>query len=52
MFADSRINQVLSAIHANPTQNWSVEGMGKLVNVTPPQYVIFVRLEKASRLIG
>ncbi|NKC00658.1 MAG: helix-turn-helix domain-containing protein [Pseudomonadales bacterium] len=66
VFADSRINQVLSAIHADPAENWSVENLGQLVNMsrssfsnrftelahmTPLQYVIFVRLEKASRLL-
>lgn len=63
---DSRINQVLSAIHANPADDWSVERLGQLVNMsrssfsnrftelanmTPLQYVIFVRLQKASRLL-
>jgi len=66
-FTDSRINRVLSAIHANPANNWSVENMGQLVNMsrssfsnrftelakmTPLQYVIFVRLQKASRLLS
>ena len=65
-FTDPRINQVLSAIHANPADNWSVERLGQLVNMsrssfsnrftelakmTPLQYVIFVRLQKASRLL-
>lgn len=65
-FTDSRINQVLTAIHANPADDWSVERLGQLVNMsrssfsnrftelarmTPLQYVIFVRLQKASRLL-
>lgn len=66
VFADQRINRVLSAIHANPAENWSVERLGQLVNMsrssfsnrfseladmTPLQYVIFVRLQRASRLL-
>ena len=66
LFADQRLNKVLSAIHAKPAYNWSVEGLGKIVNMsrssfsnrftelanmTPLQYVIFVRLQKASRLL-
>ena len=65
-FTDSRINQVLTAIHAHPADDWSVERLGKLVNMsrssfsnrftdlvrmTPLQYVIFVRLQMASRLL-
>lgn len=65
-FSDQRINQVMAAIHANPSENWSVETLGQLVNMsrssfsnrftelakmTPLQYVIFVRLQKASRLL-
>ena len=65
-FTDSRINQVLSAIHRDPAFNWNVEKLGKianmsrsafsnrfteLANMTPLQYVIFVRLQKASRLL-
>lgn len=65
-FADARINRVLSAIHADPVNDWSVESLGQLVNMsrssfsnrfselakmTPLQYVIFVRLQKASRLL-
>ena len=65
-FTDSRINQVLTAIHADPAGDWSVERLGRLVNMsrssfsnrftelaslTPLQYVIFVRLQKASRLL-
>lgn len=65
-FTDSRINKVLAAIHANPASDWSVEHLGQLVNMsrssfsnrfsalagmTPQQYVIFVRLQKASRLL-
>lgn len=66
-FTDSRINQVLSAIHADPADDWSVERLGKLVSMsrssfsnrftelakmTPLQYVIFVRLQKASHLLS
>lgn len=65
-FTDSRINKVLAAIHANPANDWSVERLGQLVNMsrssfsnrfselagmTPQQYVIFVRLQKANRLL-
>ncbi|MGH1441423.1 MAG: cupin domain-containing protein [Cellvibrionaceae bacterium] len=65
-FSDARIKQVLSAIHANPADDWSVERLGQLVNMsrssfsnrfteltnmTPLQYVILVRLQKASRLL-
>jgi len=65
-FTDSRINQVLSAIHGDPANDWNVERLGKLVNMsrssfsnrftelakmTPLQYVIFVRLQKASHLL-
>ncbi len=65
-FTDSRINQVLSAIHVKPEEEWSVERLGQLVHMsrssfsnrfseltemTPLQYVIFVRLQKASRLL-
>jgi len=66
LFADARINKVLSAIHADPSRDWSVERLGQLVNmsrssfsnrftelanITPLQYVIFVRLERACRLL-
>ena len=66
MFADTRVNQALSAIHANPAGDWSVERLGKLVSMsrssfsnrftelakmTPLQYVIFVRIQRASRLL-
>ena len=65
-FADPRINRVLSAIHSDPSEDWSVERLGQLVNMsrssfsnrfaelasmTPLQYVIFVRLQRASRLL-
>ncbi len=65
-FADARINKVLSAIHENPADDWSVESLGQLVNMsrssfsnrfselaqmTPLQYVIFVRLQKACHLL-
>lgn len=65
-FTDSRINQVMAAIHANPADDWNVKKLGQLVNMsrssfsnrftelakmTPLQYVIFVRLQKASRLL-
>lgn len=66
VFADTRISRVLSAIHARPADDWSVERLGQLVNMsrssffnrfselanmTPLQYVIFVRMQKASRLL-
>ena len=66
LFADQRFNKVLSAIHSDPSHPWSVEGLGKMVNMsrsafsnrftelanmTPLQYIIFVRLQKASRLL-
>jgi len=65
-FTDTRINRVLSAIHSDPAFNWNVEKLGKvanmsrssfsnrfteLANMTPLQYVIFIRLQKASRLL-
>jgi len=66
LFADQRLNKVLSAIHAHPSDAWTVEQLGKianmsrssfsnrfteLANMTPLQYLIFVRLQKASRLL-
>ncbi|MEM1230599.1 MAG: AraC family transcriptional regulator [Pseudomonadota bacterium] len=66
VFSDVRLNQVLSAIHADPAADWSVERLGQLVNMsrssfsnrfseladmTPLQYVIFVRMQRASRLL-
>ena len=66
LFADQKINKVLSAIHAEPAREWSVESLGQIVNMsrssfsnrftelanmTPLQYIIFVRLQKASRLL-
>jgi transcriptional regulator GlxA family with amidase domain len=63
---DSRINHVLSAIHANPKETWNVERLGQLVNIlrsslsnyftelvnmTPLQYTIFVRLQRVSCLL-
>ena len=66
-FTDARINRVLSAIHANPAEDWNVERLGQLVNMsrssfsnrfselarmTPLQYVIFVRLQRASHLLS
>ncbi len=66
VFADARINRVLTAIHTDPASDWSVERLGRLVNMsrssfsnrfqqlanmTPLQYVIFVRMQKASRLL-
>ena len=66
VFADARINRVLSAIHADPSRDWTVEQLGQLVNMsrssfsnrftelanmTPLQYVIFVRLERACRAL-
>lgn len=65
-FKDARINQVLSEIHENPATEWTVERLGQIANMsrsafsgrfselvqmTPLQYVIFVRLQKASRLL-
>lgn len=65
-FTDPRINTVLSAIHQDPAHDWSVESLGKiahmsrsafsnrfthLAHMTPLQYVIFVRLQRASRLL-
>ena len=65
-FTDTRINSVLSAIHENPAEGWSVEKLGQLANMsrssfsnrftelvqmTPLQYIIFVRLQMASRLL-
>lgn len=66
VFSDPRLNQVLTAIHSNPADDWSVERLGQIANMsrssfsnrfselthmTPLQYVIFVRLQKASRLL-
>lgn len=63
-FTDPRISTVLSEIHHDPAADWSVEGLGKIANMsrsafsnrfselvqmTPLQYVMFVRLHKASR---
>ena len=65
-FADTRIAQVLSAIHQQPQRSWTVETLGRVVNMsrsafsnrfnelthmTPLQYVIFVRMQKASKLL-
>lgn len=65
-FADPRIDTVMSAIHANPTEDWTVEKLGRLatmsrssfsnlftqlVEMTPMKYIIFVRLQMASRLL-
>lgn len=65
-FTDPRISNVLSEIQRNPGADWSVESLGQianmsrsafsnrfteLANMTPLQYVIFVRLQKASRLL-
>ncbi|WP_299974639.1 AraC family transcriptional regulator [uncultured Pseudoteredinibacter sp.] len=65
-FADARMNRVLAAIHENPAHDWTVENLGQLVNMSrssfsssftelttmsPLQYIIFVRLERASRLL-
>jgi len=66
VFADSRISLVLTAIHTDPGSDWSVERLGRLANMsrssfakrftelanmTPLQYVIFVRIQLASRLL-
>lgn len=65
-FTDPRISSVLSEVHRAPGANWSVESLGQianmsrsafsnrfteLANMTPLQYVIFVRLQKASRML-
>lgn len=65
-FNDEKINRVLSHVHSDPSADWSVERLGQLVNMsrsafsnrfstltkmTPLQYVIFVRLQKASQLL-
>lgn len=65
-FNDERINKVLSHIHNDPGADWNVERLGQLVNMsrtsfsthfstlirmTPLQYVLFVRLQKASQLL-
>ncbi|MBO9491463.1 AraC family transcriptional regulator [Endozoicomonas sp. G2_1] len=65
-FHDDKINSVLSHIHQDPAADWNVERLGQLVNMsrtafsnrfasltkmTPLQYVIFVRLQKASQLL-
>jgi AraC-like DNA-binding protein len=65
-FTDTRIDSVLSAIHENPADDWSVEKLGQLANMsrssfsnrftelvqmTPLQYIIFVRLQMASRML-
>lgn len=65
-FHDEKINRVLSHIHNEPAADWNVERLGQLVNMsrtafsnrfahltnmTPLQYVIFVRLQKASQLL-
>lgn len=65
-FADPRIDKVMSAIHANPVEDWTVEKLGRLaamsrssfsnlftalVEMTPMKYIIFVRLQIASRLL-
>lgn len=65
-FTDSKINHVLSAIHANPEADWTVENLGQLANMSrssfsnrftelahmpPLKYVMFVRLQKASKLL-
>ncbi len=62
-FADSRISTVLSKIHADPAADWTVEKLGKiahmsrsafsnrfseLANMTPLQYVSFVRMQQAA----
>ena len=66
VITDKRMSRVLSAVHKNPANDWSVERLGKLVNMsrssfsnrftqlanmTPLQYVIFIRLQAASRLL-
>ena len=66
-FADPRISRVLSEIHRDPAAGWSVESLGRianmsrsafsnrfseLANMTPLQYVTFVRLQTAGRLLA
>ena len=66
VLADKQMSRVLSAVHTDPAENWSVERLGKLANMsrssfskrftqlanlTPLQYVIFVRIQTASRLL-
>ncbi len=65
-FADPRISTVLSEIHRAPEADWTVESLGQvanmsrsafsnrfteLANMTPLQYIMFVRLQKASRML-
>lgn len=65
-FADNRISTVLSRIHADPQYKWSVESLGQIANMSrsafsnrfseltqmsPLQYVMFIRLNRASRLL-
>lgn len=65
-FTDPRVSRVLSEIHSDPAAEWSVESLGRianmsrsafsnrfteLANMTPLQYVIFVRMQKAARLL-
>ncbi len=65
-FMDKKINKVLSAIHAKPENNWTVQELGELANMSrssfanrfgeltnmsPLKYVLFVRLQKASSLL-
>jgi AraC-like DNA-binding protein len=65
-FADARINRALTAIHQQPAADWTVERLGsiahmsrssfasrfnELVQMTPLQYVTFVRLEKARKML-
>ncbi|MEW5250946.1 AraC family transcriptional regulator [Microbulbifer sp. 2201CG32-9] len=65
-FTSSRIGKVLSAIHAEPAEDWTVERLGQMANMSrssfsnhfaelvgmsPLQYIIFVRLQLASRLL-
>lgn len=65
-FADNRISAVLSRIHARPQHKWTVENLGRIANMSrsafsnrfseltqmsPLQYVMFIRLNRASRLL-
>lgn len=65
-FTDPRISKVLSEIHRDPAADWSVESLGRianmsrsafsnrfteLANMTPLQYVIFLRMQKAARML-
>lgn len=65
-FTDPRISTVMTRIHSDPASEWTVEKLGKIANMsrsafsnrfsdltrmTPLQYVIFVRVQRAARLL-